>query len=47
MKQEVVMSKMPASVSQFLSGQHFAVAGVSRQPNQPANPDFSQTFDPK
>lgn len=34
------MSTMPASVSDFLAGKRFAVAGVSRQPNQPANAIF-------
>ncbi len=31
------MPQMPASVAAFLSGTRFAVAGVSRQPHQPAN----------
>ena len=31
------MPKLPASVSEFLAGKRFAVAGVSRQPKQAAN----------
>ncbi len=31
------MAKMPSNVAEFLSGQRFAVAGVSRQPQQAAN----------
>ena len=31
------MAKMPASVAEFLAGKRFAVAGVSRQPQQAAN----------
>ena len=31
------MARMPSSVAEFLAGKRFAVAGVSRQPQQPAN----------
>jgi hypothetical protein len=31
------MAKMPSSVAEFLSGRRFAVAGVSRNPQQAAN----------
>jgi len=31
------MAKMPSSVADFLAGKRFAVAGVSRQPQQAAN----------
>ena len=31
------MSKMPSNVAAFLAGKRFAVAGVSRQPQQAAN----------
>jgi len=31
------MAKVPESVAEFLSGKRFAVAGVSRDPGQPAN----------
>lgn len=31
------MKPLPPNVAQFLSGKRFAVAGVSRSPNQPAN----------
>ena len=31
------MAKMPSSVAEFLAGKRFAVAGVSRQPQEPAN----------
>ena len=31
------MARIPESISQFLSGKSFAVAGVSRQPGQAAN----------
>ena len=34
------MATLPKSVAAFLSGQRFAVAGVSRQPNQAANAVF-------
>jgi uncharacterized protein len=39
------MSKMPASVSEFLAGKRLVVAGVSRQPNQPANAIFRKLRD--
>jgi uncharacterized protein len=32
-----VMAKMPSNVAEFLSGRRFAVAGVSRNPQQAAN----------
>jgi predicted CoA-binding protein len=31
------MARMPSSVAEFLAGKRFAVAGVSRQPQQAAN----------
>ena len=31
------MARIPSSVSEFLAGKRFAVAGVSRQPHQAAN----------
>ena len=31
------MKKVPESIEEFLSGKHFAVAGVSRDKKQPAN----------
>ncbi len=34
------MAKMPSSVAEFLAGKRFAVAGVSRQPQQAANAVF-------
>jgi predicted CoA-binding protein len=34
------MAKMPNNVAEFLSGKRFAVAGVSRQPQQAANAVF-------
>lgn len=34
------MARMPSSVAEFLSGERFAVAGVSRQPQQAANAIF-------
>ena len=34
------MARMPSSVVEFLSGKRFAVAGVSRDPNQAANAVF-------
>lgn len=34
------MARMPSNVAQFLSGKRFAVAGVSRQPQQAANAIF-------
>lgn len=34
------MSKLPASVSDFLAGKRFAVTGVSRDPKQAANAVF-------
>jgi predicted CoA-binding protein len=34
------MARMPSSVAEFLSGKRFAVAGVSRQPQQAANAIF-------
>ena len=39
------MATMPASVSEFLSGKRFAVAGVSRQSGQPANAIFGKLRD--
>ena len=39
------MPTMPASVSEFLAGKRFAVTGVSRQPNQPANAIFKKLRD--
>lgn len=39
------MPRMPASVSAFLDGRRFAVAGVSRQPGQPANAIFKKLRD--
>jgi uncharacterized protein len=37
LKEEVFMARMPSSVAEFLAGKRFAVAGVSRQPQQAAN----------
>ena len=34
------MKRIPDSINRFLSGQRYAVAGVSRQSNQPANAIF-------
>ena len=34
------MARMPSNVAEFLSGKRFAVAGVSRQPQQAANAIF-------
>jgi len=34
---EVSMARMPSNVAEFLAGKRFAVAGVSRQPQQAAN----------
>ena len=34
------MARMPSNVAEFLSGERFAVAGVSRQPQQAANAIF-------
>ena len=34
------MARMPSNVAEFLSGKRFAVAGVSRQPQQAANAVF-------
>jgi uncharacterized protein len=34
------MARIPSSVAEFLSGKRFAVAGVSRDPNQAANAIF-------
>jgi len=34
------MARIPDAVTQFLSGKHLAVAGVSRTPNQAANAIF-------
>jgi hypothetical protein len=31
------MSRIPSTVAEFLAGKRFAVAGVSRQPQQVAN----------
>jgi predicted CoA-binding protein len=39
------MQRMPAGVSAFLAGKRFAVAGVSRQANQPANAIFRKLRD--
>ncbi len=39
------MSSLPDSVSQFLSGSRYAVAGVSRTPNQPANAIYRRLVD--
>src|SRR5580765_6179196 len=37
---EVAMPRLPDRVAAFLRGRRFAVAGVSRQPSQPANAVF-------
>ena len=34
------MANLPSNVAQFLAGKRFAVAGVSRQPQQAANAVF-------
>ena len=39
------MSRMPNEVRDFLSGSRFAVAGVSRDPKQPANAIFRRLRD--
>ena len=39
------MPRMPEQVAEFLSGKRFAVAGVSRQPGQPANAVFRKLRD--
>ena len=36
------MKKLPDEVAEFLRGRRFAVAGVSRQPHQPANAIFKK-----
>ena len=39
------MANMPSSVAAFLAGKRFAVAGVSRRPQQPANAIFRKLRD--
>jgi predicted CoA-binding protein len=39
------MAKVPEQVAKFLSGERFAVAGVSRQPGQAANAVFRKLRD--
>mgnify|MGYP001813718086 CR=1 FL=1 len=39
------MKKMPKSVEEFLRGEHFAVAGVSRDTKQPANAIYRRLVD--
>ncbi|MBI1897513.1 MAG: CoA-binding protein [Acidobacteria bacterium] len=38
------MAKMPSSVAEFLAGKRFAVAGVSRQPQQAANAIYRKLY---
>jgi predicted CoA-binding protein len=42
---EVIMVKIPDSVTTFLRGRRFAVAGVSREPGQAANAVFRKLRD--
>jgi uncharacterized protein len=39
------MARMPSSVAEFLAGKRFVVAGVSRQPQQPANAVYRKLRD--
>ena len=39
------MSRVPHAIAEFLRGKHFAVAGVSRQPQQPANAIYRKLRD--
>jgi predicted CoA-binding protein len=41
----MAMGEMPSSVAAFLAGKRFAVAGVSRRPQQPANAIFRKLRD--
>lgn len=39
------MAEVPAQVAEFLRGRRFGVAGVSRQPGQPANAVYRKLRD--